>query len=246
MVVDASVAAELVAVVVVFSVVQSVFGVGLLVFGTPTLLLLGFPFAEVLIYLLPCSLVISSLQILGSGLTLEPIRKRFLLTTAPATVVGAVIVLAVLDGTLRIRVLVGAMLLLTALIRLLEPARDRMGELISRQQNALFTLLGLLHGLTNLGGGVLTLIVSSLYQRKEDVRRHVAFAYALMAGVQLCTLLATTALHARLGLVLALPVLAGLTFALLGQRAFRAAGQLTYQWGLTGLLVILGVLLIAT
>ena len=37
-------------VVFVFAVIQSVFGVGLLVFGTPTLLLLGLPFDAVLAY----------------------------------------------------------------------------------------------------------------------------------------------------------------------------------------------------
>ncbi len=49
--------------VLVLAVVQSVFGVGLLVFGTPTLLLLGYPFDQVLAYLLPCSILISALQV---------------------------------------------------------------------------------------------------------------------------------------------------------------------------------------
>jgi hypothetical protein len=71
----------LVLVVVAFAVLQSVFGVGLLVFGTPTLLLAGFTFAETLGYLLPCSLVISVLQVVVGG-RLDSLRRGFS-STAP-------------------------------------------------------------------------------------------------------------------------------------------------------------------
>src|SRR5689334_18088908 len=69
---------DLCALVLILAAIQSVFGVGLLVFGTPILLLIGFPFPVVLAYLLPCSLVISTLQIAQGGLTFEPIRRKLL------------------------------------------------------------------------------------------------------------------------------------------------------------------------
>ena len=50
-------------VVVVFATVQSLFGVGLLVFGTPTLLLLGYSFESTIAVLLPASITISFLQV---------------------------------------------------------------------------------------------------------------------------------------------------------------------------------------
>jgi uncharacterized protein len=56
--------------VLVLAAIQSVYGVGLLVFGTPVLLLLGLPFPEVLAYLLPCSIAISTLQVADGGLSL--------------------------------------------------------------------------------------------------------------------------------------------------------------------------------
>ena len=43
-------------VVAVLTVIQSLFGMGLLVFGTPTLILLGVDFTEALLILLPCSM----------------------------------------------------------------------------------------------------------------------------------------------------------------------------------------------
>ena len=50
----------------IFCFFQSVFGVGLLLLGTPTFLLMGYNFFEVLNILLPYSILISFLQISSS------------------------------------------------------------------------------------------------------------------------------------------------------------------------------------
>ena len=50
-------------VVFVFAIVQSVVGVGLLVFGTPTLMLLGYGFEQTLAIVLPASLCVSAIQV---------------------------------------------------------------------------------------------------------------------------------------------------------------------------------------
>ena len=55
------------ATVALLAVVQSVFGVGLLVFGTPTPLLLGLPFLGPCLPLGPCSIVLSAWQILPAA-----------------------------------------------------------------------------------------------------------------------------------------------------------------------------------
>ena len=52
-------------VVALLTLVQSVFGVGLLVFGTPTLLLAGCDFDRALALLLPASLCVSAAQLLS-------------------------------------------------------------------------------------------------------------------------------------------------------------------------------------
>ena len=54
-----------VAVVATFSIVQSIFGMGILVFGTPTLLLLGYDFTTTLSFLLPASWSVAFMQILN-------------------------------------------------------------------------------------------------------------------------------------------------------------------------------------
>ena len=51
--------------------VQSMFGVGVLLFGTPALLILGHPFATALGILLPVSLTINILQVVPKMLKIK-------------------------------------------------------------------------------------------------------------------------------------------------------------------------------
>ena len=231
-------------VVLVFAVVQSVFGVGLLVFGTPALLLLGLPFDAVLAYLLPSSIVLSVLQVMGSGgVRLDPLRRRFLLLTAPVVLLGTVFILTA--GTrLDIRLLVAAMLVVTGVIRLAGRTRAVMARIIRRHLPGFLVGLGVIHGISNLGGGVLALIVGSIYDAREDVRRQIAFCYGMMAILQLATLLATVRVDVNVSLCLLLPALAGATYVTIGDRTFRATGQTVYQHALTMLIIAFGIALV--
>jgi len=184
--------AALAAIVLTYSVVQSVFGVGLLVFGTPTLLLMGFPFEDVLAYLLPCSIAISFLQVAETGFSLEPVRKLFLLIAAPCACLGTVVALVVLSGTLDIRAIVGAVLLATAIVRIFPAIQLRLSRLIRNRLRFFLGGVGIIHGLSNLGGGLLTVVVGAIYDRdKRETRRHIAFGYGVMGTIQLATLFAT-------------------------------------------------------
>lgn len=235
----------LIVVVILFAVVQSVFGVGLLVFGTPTLLLLGFSFEETLAYLLPSSIVISALQLRSyGGLQLDSMRRHFLVYTAPLVLAGTVLILTVGAGV-DIRLIVGAMLILSGVIRMLGPAKEMVSRWARRHLRGFLALLGVIHGLSNLGGGVMTVIVGAVYDAKDDIRRQIAFAYGLMASVQLATLVfaAENLVVAVLPLLL-LPMLAGATYISIGNRAFRATSQAGYQVSLTALIIVFGLVLV--
>jgi uncharacterized protein len=234
---------ELLLVVALFATAQSVFGVGLLVFGTPTLLLLGFSFSEILAYLLPCSILISALQVRKAGIRpLDTLNKRFLMFTAPGVLVGTVVILAA-GSTVSVKPIVGAMLVITAALRSVRRLRDGLETFIRRHLSKLLIALGVVHGLSNLGGGILTVIVGSLFDEKENVRKHIAFAYGLMAIVQLVTLIATTDVTITWWLWLALPTLAAAMFFLVGQRLFEATPQSRFQPALTALVLTFGLAL---
>ena len=55
------------AIVAALSVIQSIFGMGVLIFGTPTLLLLGYDFITAIGILVPASFTISLLQVATAG-----------------------------------------------------------------------------------------------------------------------------------------------------------------------------------
>ncbi|MCU1658680.1 MAG: hypothetical protein JWO57_3336 [Pseudonocardiales bacterium] len=228
-----------------FAFVQSLFGIGLLLFGTPTLLLLGLPFNVVLAYLLPCSIVVSALQIADSGgLTFEPIRRKFLLYTAPAVLLATGI--AVTFGSVhQLRAFVGVVLLGTAVTRI-SRLRDVLARHVWNRLPPLLIGLGVVHGLSNLGGGLLSVIVGSCYSDKSDIRRHIAFAYGLMASLQLVVVFSTATPRVEWPLWSALPVLAGSIYLLFGRRAFRRVAARPYQVGLTGIIAGYGMLLVAT
>ena len=84
----------LILIVFLFSTVQSLFGVGLLVFGTPTLLLLGFSFEETIAYLLPCSILISLMQTLGGRQHIGELRHQIWIYSVPCIVIGLALVLS--------------------------------------------------------------------------------------------------------------------------------------------------------
>jgi len=76
--------------ILVLALVQSLFGVGILLFGTPILLLGGYEYQEALMYLLPASAALSWSQVwdfkvykLDGGY-----RKLFILICIPSLVLG--------------------------------------------------------------------------------------------------------------------------------------------------------------
>jgi hypothetical protein len=242
---DALPVLEIAATVGVLAVVQSLFGVGLLLFGTPVLLLLGVPFELVLAYLLPCSITVSALQVFTSGgLTLEPVRRRFLGYAVPAVLVATAVAIG-FGSPHQLRTAVGIALVLTALLRL-GPTQRALTGFVRAHTRPLMVVLGVVHGLSNLGGGILTVIAGANATEKTEIRRHIAFAYGAMASVQLAVVLATARPRLNPLLWLGLPVLAGSVYLLIGQRVFARAGRRTYQHGLTGMIASFGVVVLAS
>ena len=134
-------------IVFTFSIVQSIFGVGVLVFGTPTCLLLGYPFEETLSYLLPASISISCIQVFHGKNEIK-LKKEFLIFTIPFIILGLTLVL-IKWFNLDIKILVGLMLILTGAIRLFPKIQSIMERFLRQQMIFFLTCMGLIHGLSN-------------------------------------------------------------------------------------------------
>lgn len=171
--------------VVVTSIVQSIFGAGVLLFGTPLLLLFGYDFVDVLIVVLPISIAIDLLQIAKhhAHIDVSFYRNVLLLTLPPI----AVFLFLVTQARINIGLVIGAFLLLIALKEISAPVARAIDRLMTYEK-AYFVLMGVIHGLSNLGGSLLTAIVHHKDYDKDVARVTVAASYGTFAVVQLLTL----------------------------------------------------------
>ena len=78
-------------IIIILSIIQSTFGVGLLLIGTPLLLILNYDFFNVLSILLPCSILISILQI-SSYDAKNNINKDVIISSIPLIIFGTFII----------------------------------------------------------------------------------------------------------------------------------------------------------
>ena len=77
-----------------------------------------------------------------------------------------------------------------------------------------------------------------------EIRRQIAFCYGMMASIQLTMLWVKGAEGVNLALCAMLPVLAGVTCGLLGERVFRASSRVGYQRALSVLIIAFGIALV--
>lgn len=177
--------ADILLTVIATTVIQSVFGVGVLLFGTPILLLLGYDFINALSILLPISLAINCLQILKHY---QYIDSAFYKNVLCYSIPFVVLFLFFVSFTkINIAVLVGGFLILVALKSYFPALEQALQKMVKFERTYLATM-GVIHGLTNLGGSLLTAIVHAKNLKKDSTRVTVAVCYATFAFFQLITL----------------------------------------------------------
>lgn len=207
------------AVVAVCAVIQSIFGIGILVFGTPTLLLLGYSFPATLAVLLPASVAVSLLQLRDGPRQPAAFIKMFAAwCLAPlALTLVAVLVLGIYANATLV---VAAVLAVFALLRLSPGLTAKARRLVATNERPWLGVMGIVHGFSNLGGGLLIILASSRYQQKEDVRAMVAFCYACFGVLQL-SILGLLSPADFSWMQLAYVLAAGTVFLTVGRQVFR-------------------------
>jgi len=166
--------------------VQSMFGIGVLLFGTPIFLLIGYSFVDTLCILLPLSLLINSLQLIRNlhHISLD-IFIKILFISLP---IIFIILYSVVKINLDLSFLIGVVLILFS-CRFFIPILNETFIKFLQLKYSPFVLLGALHGISNLGGSVLTMLVQSKITDKKALRATIAISYASFAIVQIFALL---------------------------------------------------------
>lgn len=174
-------------VVVSVAAMQSLFGLGVLFLGTPLLLLLGYPMLSLLSLLLPISLSLSLLQIARGWKHVQwPLVWKFVLFALPSAALGSFLLRSITVWSM-LSVCIAAYLLFVAIGFYF----NAFPKLVARwmcNQALYFFATGLLHGLTNLGGPLLSSFVVTKYPNKHQSRATIAMCYGLLASVQCISL----------------------------------------------------------
>lgn len=172
--------------VIAVSVIQSIFGVGVLLFGTPILLLLGYEFVEALGVLLPVSIAINTLQVLRHYRDLDiAFYKNILIYSVPVVVVFLALVTSV---KINVTPVIGVLLIFVAL-KSISVFIEHKVQSIVKYERLYLMVMGMVHGISNLGGSLLTVIIYSKHYPKDKTRVTAAASYATVALCQLLTLL---------------------------------------------------------
>ncbi|NKC11857.1 MAG: TSUP family transporter [Gammaproteobacteria bacterium] len=217
------------AVVALFSIVQSLFGLGLLVFGTPSLLLLGYEFLDALAILVPASLAISLLQIVTAKETRPSIAGVLYWLCLPGIGLGLVLVRLGPPGP-WVDYFVGFALLASAALRLaVKNIQPLAAQQLAAWSPAYHLVMGLVHGLTNLGGALLAILAASTHCDKRALRYMVAYYYVFFGLIQLAVLVVL--FERGPAVVSSWPgvVIAAAVYALLGNRLFERASASVFQ-----------------
>ena len=167
--------------IALFCVIQSIFGVGLLLLGTPTFLLIGYDFFEVLNILLPYSIVISFIQIFINKKKNFKFGKKILIHSIPFLILGLIFV-EYIQYKINF-VLIASIFLITFSALNIRNLNNK--KIKIKNINFSLKFLGLFHGLTNLGGSLLTIISSNVHSDKNIIRYNISSGYLIFALFQL-------------------------------------------------------------
>ena len=177
----------IVLILVLFSIVQSIFGVGLLLFGTPTLLLYGYSYETTLWILLPASILISFVQVISNYNLVNSKREVYFFTVPTLMVSLAFIIMN--DNLVDIGKIVGAVLLFIGVMRLSSTLKRFIKIIINKNINLYYSVMGMVHGISNMGGGLLSVLMSTTYNEKDTIRTNIAYVYLIFSASQLIVLM---------------------------------------------------------
>ena len=168
---------------------QSLFGVGLLLFGTPIFLFVGYDFESTLALLLPISISISFLQIFYQRSSIKSLVSEYNIFCLPFLVLFLVMAIYLQDA-LNIRIYVSILLIITSLIILNKDRIIRREKYLLKYRKIYLILIGSIHGLTNMGGGFLS-IFSTIVNGGDKVltRKYISYGYFVMGVMQYTTIL---------------------------------------------------------
>ena len=166
---------------------QSIFGIGLLIFGTPTLMILGYQYSDVLSVLLPISFSISLIQVItAQKYDVRNFTIEFIKFSLPGIIIFLPIVILFISN-FYLNFLIAAIMIILSFLSIFNFKINQLKKIISNKMILFF--IGSIHGVSNLGGGFISIFSSKyFYGDKLRVRNDIAISHLLFRLTQILVL----------------------------------------------------------
>ena len=175
-------------ILLVLIIIQSIFGIGLLLFGTPTFLILGYDFFNTLNFLLPISIAVSLLQFISFKSKSKKVIFDFNFYCLPFLVLFLILALNFKE-VLNFKFYVTIILIISSILALKNNNFIFKEKIILKYKKVVLIFIGLVHGLTNMGGGFLSIFSSLINNNKKNARHFISYGYLTMGVIQYFILL---------------------------------------------------------
>jgi hypothetical protein len=144
---------------------------------------------------------------------------------------------------INIDILVGGVLLFSALVRLSPTFRAKVKQLLSKNERLFVVVMGSVHGLTNMGGALLALYASSTQEGKLEIRTTISRYYLAFGLIQLSALAVLKFNALSLYGFVAAP-LALFVYLVVGSLIFKKTSSFTYERLVTFFIAAYGVIVL--
>lgn len=171
----------------ILAILQSIVGVGILVIGTPFLLILNYNIVEILSILLPVSILTSLINLIFFKINKKKLQMKinsstkylFFFVCLPSIFIGFYF-LENFKEMINFKYLVSIIIIFSLILIKL---RKNFFKINNQLRMIYLFLIGVIHGLSNSGGTLLSLFMSS-HLKKNNSRYGITFFYFFLALFQ--------------------------------------------------------------
>ena len=152
-------------------IIQTIIGIGVLVLGTPILLLLNFDMISILSLLLPISLITSSANLILMKYSKKykniyvdkNIKKKFFIICLPSIIIGLYL-LSLYSNYLNFKIIISIVIIFSLFLKIINKKIFTKVSILFLK--FLMFFIGIIHGLTNSGGTLLMLFLNHVNKKK--------------------------------------------------------------------------------
>ena len=171
-------------IITVLIIIQSIFGVGLLLFGTPSFLVLGYDFANTINILMPVSITISALQFFKSKVKDRVFIAEYNIFCVPFLIIFLFLALK-FKYLFDFKLLVALLLVISSILILNKKNFSSFTKIFLKLKKIILIGIGSVHGLTNMGGSFLAIYSTLVSENvKEVARYYICYGYLIMGLFQ--------------------------------------------------------------